>query len=152
MAVLGPNFKEGVDTKAIADVVLPFDEPNSPNRLAFQEYVVDRMRSGMSFVSEFNRTIEKPGRGGTAPKEKIEQEFYMTSAPVTLRSLRAIDHTDFSAGVEARSAPVYSLGFGIATKDLAIAFEEVVEKVNEDIDQVTIVSILLIVGALLMVM
>lgn len=142
ISVAGPNFKEGEETAFIGALVLPFDHANSSNRQHFDENVVERMRRGDTYFSSFTRTTVKGD----------QEELYMTYAPVKLRSLRAINHADFSAGVEAREAPVYALGFGISVKDLAIAFEQVEDKVNNDIAQVSYISLALIVGALLMVM
>ena len=104
-----------------------------------------KMRLGNeSSYKEFTRS--------TDTENGDEQSLFMTYAPVMLRSLRAKNHSDFAAGVEERTAPVYALGFGISVEDLAIAFAEVEEQVNRDVTQVGYISLALILGALLLVM
>jgi hypothetical protein len=142
LPVVGPSFVTGEDAASIVDIVLKYDKVNSSNRIHFREKVVERMRRGLDYYTRFTRT----------KANGEQQDLYMTYAPVMLRSLRAINHSDFSAGVEARDSLVYALGFGIATSDLAFAYQEVKDKVNRDIDQVTYISLALIIGALLMVM
>jgi hypothetical protein len=127
----------------MVDLVLPYDAPNSSNRLKFYDDILYRMRDGITYYSTFSRTRSD---------NVTQEEMYMAFAPVIMRTLRVLNHSDFSAGTESKVAPIYSLGFGITLEDLEIRFAEVEERVKENIDQVTYISLALIIGAVLMVM
>jgi hypothetical protein len=141
--VVGPGLEERGGSARMVDLVLPYDAPNSTNWLKFKSDIHDRMRDGMAYYSAFWRTKSD---------NVTQEELYMAFAPIMMRTYKALNHSNFSAGIESRVSPIYSLGFGITLKDLEIRFVEVEEQVKDNIEQVTYISLALIIGAVLMVM
>ncbi|CAB9502209.1 expressed unknown protein [Seminavis robusta] len=140
--LVGPGFVQGEDRSSVTALVLPYDSKNSTNWKLFERDVLQPMRSGVVDIKSFTRTTE----------DGNQQELYMAVAPVNLRSLVAVNHSDFLAGITSSYGEVYALGFGITLEDIEKRFLSVENKVQNDINRVTYISLALIIFSVLMVM
>lgn len=139
---MGPGYETGGDPKPIGNLVLPHDDPESENRRKFEEDVLSKMRTGDIFYDLFTRINQ----------EGLEEELYITFAPVYMSSLTGANHSDFAAGVIPSLSHVYSVGFGITKNDLELVFEAVEKNVQSEIDEVFYISLALIIASVFMVM
>ena len=140
--MVGPGYKLGGDSKALAEVVMPIDEEGSRNREYFEEAVASKMRNGEMGSVRFARTTPAGD----------QEVVFMTFAPLIQRTLVPVNASDFSAGVRSNTTLVYSLGFGITMDDLVLPFTVVEDEVTADVRQVQYISLALILAAVLCVL
>ncbi|CAB9515800.1 expressed unknown protein [Seminavis robusta] len=139
--LVGPGYTLG-EGAPIRAIVLPFDDDNSTNRQVFENDVARKMRRGDKGYAVFTRS--------TANGD--EEEVFLAYGPVRTRTLSPINASLFSAGCTSSVTKVYSIGFGITMNDLVLPFTRVEDKVNSDINQVTYISLALILAAVLSVL
>ena len=136
---MGPGFSLS-EPSAIGDIVLPFDEEGSENKIAFDKNVRDRMRAGERGNATFWRSKNEKG-----DEELVSIAF----APVTALTLEPVNSSDFSQGSTSKTELIYSVGFGITELDLQLPFKQVEEKVTTDITRGNYISFTLIIAAFL---
>lgn len=102
-------------TIPIHEAILPFDlSPNSSIRLAFTN-LTEEMKAGKSGNVTFDRTWDN----------NQTERFMLVYSPINIRSLKAVQSDDFSRGVEANSALVFSLAVASNLNDLSGSFDSI---------------------------
>jgi hypothetical protein len=125
--VVGPGFSssDGI-SKFISEVMLPLDtkceESECASRLAQFDDIVKSMKHGNSSYAKFLRK--------TNTSEEIVHIAY---SPVTVKSLRPTDASDFSRGVASSEYLVYSLAFAVTDAVIREPFEQSEEKMEQQI-------------------
>ena len=122
--------------------MLPFDASDSRNRVAFENDVASKMRAGERGNTTFMRSKNDKGD---------EEEVYISYAPVTARTLSAVNASDFSQGVSFSTQLVYSVGFGITVEGLELPFQRVEDQVTKEISRANYISLALIIAGFLFV-
>lgn len=102
-AVLGPNFEIGHDPQEISQVVLPVDyeceSETCRQRVGKFTQIEASMKDGKSLSSSFTRTTSD------GKSERVRIAY----SPVKLRSVKPVDGSDFSRGIEVSENLIYSL-------------------------------------------
>jgi len=138
--VVGPGFHLDGPGKAIDEVVLPNDGPNSQLRVNFREYVLPYLNGGEANVTSFQR---RDSRGE-------EETIHIAYVPIMTKVYKPIDPRDFSRGVNVTSSMVFALGIAIPETDLALPFTRIIQSVNQDISKAfaILISLIVIAGVL----
>ncbi|CAB9519606.1 expressed unknown protein [Seminavis robusta] len=108
----------------IGDMVLPYDDVNSTNRMRFDE-IVDDMKQDNSCFQNFTRTTIETAEDGTVVAG--EEMIWLAYNPVHVRALDAVQCDDYGRGLHVSQSMVYGIGLGRTKESLErpfIAFKE----------------------------
>lgn len=146
--IVGPGYKLSDPPSPIADFVLKYDTPMGcerpicvENQKAF-ESIVAEMKSGSRGNATFFRTTEN------GKQEKVHIAF----APVSVRSFRSIDSSDFSRGVYVSDYLIYSIALAETDSGILEAFDPIQEESEQQKRAaIGILSVLLALATILVV-
>lgn len=144
--IIGPNYELSDPPTPIKAKVLPFDincakEECISNLVAFNDFVLG-MKGGTIGSETTTRTTE----------DGDLERLFMAYAPVTVRSYRPIDSTDFSRGLATAEYLIYSLALVETKSGLLMTFDPIEKETQKQVKWATgFLSALLVVATLLVV-
>jgi hypothetical protein len=126
--VIGPGFLIGKAAKEISEVVLREDHicntQECAENLADFNRIVESMKNGEAGNKTFTRTSSDGGM----------ETVHISYSPVTVKSIRPLNSSDFASGIEGSEYLIYSLGLCRTEEALLEPFEEIKEDVTKQID------------------
>lgn len=144
--VVGPDYSLSDPPSPIASKVLAVDVDCDravcrANVEAFNE-VVEKMKTGLQGNATFYRTTD----GGR------QERVHMAYSPVSVRTFRPLDSSDFSRGLNASDYLIYSLALVEVEDGTLETFDPIEDVTQQQITAaIVILSILLIVASVLIV-
>lgn len=121
--VAGPDKLMGWVSAPIADLLFPYDQPNSSRRVFFETSILPRLNNGTSNFAEFSR-ISQHGD---------EEVMTLAFEPVQARVLLPLDPSVFSRGVKTSRIHVYSVGIAAAKVAIDAPWQTIEADVNQDL-------------------
>ena len=123
--IIGPNFTLGGTGKRIEDLVFSFLNCTIKECVSgFNQTVGNEMRNGTKGTTNFTRT----GKDGS------NEMFYISYSPITVKSFKPMNSSDFSRGVEEFESLVYSLAIVQPEKSLLGPFQNVESEIKNQIN------------------
>lgn len=144
--VIGPEYKLSDPPSPIVSKVLAIDVDCNDaicrsNTETFNK-VVDEMKAGLEGNATFYRTT---GDG-------FQERVHLAYAPVSVRSFRPLDSSDFSRGLDAAEYLIYSLGLVETESGMFETFDPIEDVTQQQINTaIVILSVLLVVATFLVV-
>eukprot|EP00986_Skeletonema_menzelii_P014832 scaffold10375_cov123-Skeletonema_menzelii.AAC.4 len=144
-AVVGPGLSRKEADVSIKQLMLQSDdcisEPLAASCVQF-DAIVEKMSDGRSGSDTFTRSTS------TGQKETVRISY----APVSVKSFRAIDSSNFASGVEQDSNLIYSVALAAPEEPMLEPFHSVRDKTEADVTTgIIVISVLLVLALLLLV-
>lgn len=128
--IVGPGFPLNSPPEAIADVILPYDDEFSKNRLVFAN-ITAMMKEGKFGIQSFDRKS----------LEGTNDEMFVSYAPVRARVLRARSPDDYTRGAETSEVLMYSIAVVKSRATLEMPFEGIEEEIDSSLKTTTIIFV-----------
>ena len=132
--VVAPGYSLGSAAPPSDEVVLPYDEWNSTNRIHFREKVVAEMKAGRAGNATFKRTSE----------DGTEQSFFIAFAPVVIQTMKPLNSSIFARGVNFSTSLVYSWGVVVRTEDLDVTFRGLEDEIESELQTMSLIFIAIV--------
>ena len=144
-AVVGPGYSREEGDVSIQQLVLQSDDCISEQQTAtcveFDE-IVEMMSDGRSGSETFTRSTS------SGQKETVRLSY----SPVSVKSFRAIDSSNFASGVEQYSNLVYSVALAAPEEPMLMPFHSVRDKTESDVTiGIIVISVLLVLALLILI-
>ena len=153
-AIIGPDHNLWDRPRSIVDVVLPNDA-GSCNTTICKDHqdsfgtIEKAMKDGRADVGGFKRTRSGLNDGDGDHKN---EDVFVAYHPVKVRSLRPIDSSDFTRGVEPYHELIYSLGLCEPVESLFKPFEKIEMEMHQQIKwAISILSVMILVASLFVI-
>ena len=118
--IIGPGVSEGQDSSFISEGVLPFDakcidDDDCSERMNAFNAIIGSMKNGESKETSFTRKTQS---------EEVET-LHVAYSPVYVTSVRPVNSSDYSRGVNREKIQVYSLALAETEEGILMPFQQI---------------------------